>query len=156
MDEYWNNQVLEFGAINITGFRVLQTNTHEFRQFAKTWRNLDAQRWPGAATNFISVRKDFLSCFLSDITQFLEFSNKLKSEFKADTALMFDGTRVILDAYNRLLKKKADIFRNNFRRGEFYNNGSKGIDCKKLAIIAWEHGDRISKFIRKVSMIKIF
>jgi glutamate receptor 3 len=69
---------------------------------------------------------------------------------------MFDGTKVILDAYNRLLKKKVDMFRNNFRRGEFYNNGSKGIDCRKLAINAWEHGDRISKFIRKVSIIQIF
>jgi glutamate receptor 3 len=68
---------------------------------------------------------------------------------------MFDGTKVILDAYNRLLKKKVDMFRNNFRRGEFYNNGTRGIDCRKLAIIPWEHGDRISKSIRKVSIIKM-
>ena len=70
---------------------------------------------------------------------------------KADTALMFDGTKVFLDAYNRLLKKKADIFRNNYRRGDFFNNGSKGIDCRKLPVTVWEHGDKITKYLIKVS-----
>ncbi|CAG2110606.1 unnamed protein product [Medioppia subpectinata] len=123
MDEYWNNQVLEFGAINITGFRILQTNTYEFRQFSKNWKTLDSERWPGAGTDY----------------------------FSADTALMFDGTKVFLDTYNRLLKKKSDIFRNNFRRGEFFNNGTKGIDCRKAPNNVWEHGDKITKFLRKIA-----
>ena len=63
MDEYWNNQVLEFGAINITGFRILQTNTYEFRQFSKNWKGLDTQKWPGAGTTYFSVRKKDLLGF---------------------------------------------------------------------------------------------
>ncbi|XP_054167278.1 glutamate receptor 1-like [Oppia nitens] len=121
MDDYWNNQVQEFGAINITGFRVLQTTSHEFRQFSKSWRNLNPGLWPGAGTNY----------------------------FSADTALMFDATKVILDTYNRLLKKKSDLFKNNFRRGEFFNNGTKGIDCRRQSVIIWEHGDKIAKYIKK-------
>ena len=76
MDEYWNNQVLEFGAINITGFRVLQTNTHEFRQFAKSWRSLDGQRWPGAGTDYFSVR--YYNWFWSDLNKHLLYLSKSK------------------------------------------------------------------------------
>lgn len=64
---------------------------------------------------------------------------------------MFDGTKVILDAYGRLLKKNNNIFRNNFRRGEVYNNGTRGIDCRRLPVVPWEHGDKIFKNIKQVS-----
>ncbi len=57
MDEYWNTQVLEFGAINITGFRILQQNSIEYRQFLKDWRALDIYRWPGAGNSYISVSR---------------------------------------------------------------------------------------------------
>ncbi|GFY60999.1 glutamate receptor 1 [Trichonephila inaurata madagascariensis] len=70
----------------------------------------------------------------------------------AAVALAYDGTKVILDAYSRLLKKKPDIFRNNFRRGEVYNNGTKGIDCRKLPVTPWEHGDKITHYLRKTDI----
>lgn len=72
---------------------------------------------------------------------------------QAAVALAYDGSKVILDAYSRLLKKKPDIFRNNFRRGEVYNNGTKGIDCRKTPVMPWEHGDKISHYFRKVNML---
>ena len=65
---------------------------------------------------------------------------------------MFDGTRVILDAYGRLLKKNNNVFRNNFRRGEVYNNGTRGIDCRRQPIVPWEHGEKIYKAIKQVCM----
>lgn len=55
MDDYYNNQVLEFGAVNITGFRILQTNSIEFRHFLTAWRSLDSERWPEAGKKQISV-----------------------------------------------------------------------------------------------------
>lgn len=63
---------------------------------------------------------------------------------------MYDATRVILEAFNKLLKKKPDIFRNNFRRGEVYNNGTKGINCSQTPVMPWEHGERINRFMKKV------
>ncbi|XP_023240140.1 glutamate receptor 1-like isoform X1 [Centruroides sculpturatus] len=124
MDEYWNNEVLEFGALNITGFRILQPSSSEFRHILSTWKFLDPSRWPGAGTKYIS----------------------------ADVALMYDSTKVILDAYNRLLKRKPDIFRNNFRRGEVYNNGTKGIDCRRLPVLAWEHGEKLARYMKRTDI----
>ncbi|GFQ93706.1 glutamate receptor 1 [Trichonephila clavata] len=124
MDEYWKSDVHEFGAINITGFRIIQSQSPEFMQFLSTWKTLNSSRWPGAGTEHIS----------------------------AAVALAYDGTKVILDAYSRLLKKKPDIFRNNFRRGEVYNNGTKGIDCRKLPVTPWEHGDKITHCLRKTDI----
>ncbi|CAL1261784.1 unnamed protein product [Larinioides sclopetarius] len=124
MDEYWKSDVQEFGAINITGFRLIQSQSPETLQFLSTWKTLNSSRWPGAGTERIS----------------------------AAVALTYDGTKVILDAYSRLLKKRPDIFRNNFRRGEVYNNGTKGIDCRKLPVTPWEHGDKITHYIRKTDI----
>lgn len=72
---------------------------------------------------------------------------------QTEVALMYDATRVILETFNRLLKKKPDIFRNNFRRGEVYNNGTKGINCTQTPVMPWEHGDRITRFMKKVKYI---
>ncbi|XP_064482166.1 glutamate receptor 1-like isoform X2 [Ornithodoros turicata] len=121
MDEYFNSQILELGVLNITGFRMLQPNREEFKQFHKQWEKLDPVKWPGAGTPYIS----------------------------AEVALMHDAARVILDAYNRLLKNKSDIFRNNFRRGEVYNRGTKGIDCQSWPAVTWEHGKTIADYLKQ-------
>jgi len=41
MEDYWNSQVLEVGAVNITGFRILQPYTSEFSAFLSGWRSQD-------------------------------------------------------------------------------------------------------------------
>lgn len=124
MDEYWNTEVLEFGAVNVTGFRILQPNSAEFRGFLNAWKSLDKNQWRGAGTSHLS----------------------------ADSALMYDGAKVILDAYNRLIKKKPDVFRNNFRRGEVYNNGTKGIDCRRVPVVGFEHGQKIAAYMKKTEI----
>ncbi|XP_035230207.1 glutamate receptor 1-like, partial [Stegodyphus dumicola] len=124
MDEYLNSQVLEFGAINVTGFRILQPTSQDFREFVPAWRSLDPVRWPGAGTDYIS----------------------------AESALMYDVAKVILDAYSRLLRRNPDIFRNNFRRGEVYNNGTRGIDCRRAPVLPWEHGERIARIFKKTQI----
>lgn len=79
MDDYWNSQVLEFGAVNITGFRILQPSSLEFRTFFNSWKSLDSHRWPDPSKTQISVSVEpgtplsslifyasfFLSLFLS-------------------------------------------------------------------------------------------
>lgn len=65
---------------------------------------------------------------------------------------MYDAVFVLVEAFNKLLRKKPDLFRNNFKRGQIFNNGSRGIDCNtsKGWVTPWEHGDKISRFLRKV------
>ena len=55
MDEFWNNQILEFGAVNITGFRILNPNRYEYIEFMNSWKNLDKYNWPNSGIEYISV-----------------------------------------------------------------------------------------------------
>ncbi|XP_053207779.1 glutamate receptor 1-like [Panonychus citri] len=124
MDDFFNKHVLEFGAVNITGFRILQTYGDEYKRF------------------FQSIK------LLGLVNKSIDDEGSLS----VDSALMLDGTRVILDTLNRLLRKKPDIFRNNFRRGQVYNNGSRGIDCKMQPLIPWEHGKEIARYMQKTNI----
>lgn len=76
---------------------------------------------------------------------------------QAQAALMYDAVFVLVEAFNKLLRKKPDMFRNNLRRGQIFNNGSRGIDCNTSRgwVTPWEHGDKISRFLRKVSSIEL-
>lgn len=90
---------------------------------------------------------------------------------KAQAALMYDAVFVLVDAFTKLLKKKPDQFRtigpkkvtghgvsNGNATGNggltFNMNGSshRGVECNitKTMIDAWEHGDKISRYLRKV------
>lgn len=55
MDERWESEIIEYGAINITGFRILDTNRRAVREFLEGWRKLDPAAWPGAGKELISV-----------------------------------------------------------------------------------------------------
>ncbi|XP_022240427.1 glutamate receptor 1-like isoform X1 [Limulus polyphemus] len=125
MDEFFNTDQPEFGAINITGFRMLKSLSSEYQEILKKWESLDPEYWPGAGENYIS----------------------------SDVALMYDGVKVVLDTYNRLLKQKHDLFRNNFRRGQIYNNGTKGILCDNRPINPWEHGEKIAAELKKTEIL---
>lgn len=110
------------------------------------------------------------------------------SFIQAQAALMYDAVFVLIDAFNKLLRKKPDQFRNPYasKRGSqpTYANASSGIngsanlngivnnnfnavissannnnnnrllDCnipKGHHPTPWEHGDKISRYLRKVS-----
>ncbi|CAG2102636.1 unnamed protein product [Medioppia subpectinata] len=127
MDDYLNEKVSEFGAVNITGFRILKPSTHEFRQFFNHWRKSDSTGVNGDGSGG-------------------------KAIVSADAAMMYDGAKVLLDTYQRLLARHGDAFRSASRRGEIYSSGSKGIDCRSEPIAQWEHGDKIKKFMRKTNI----
>ncbi|KAM7290700.1 hypothetical protein ISCGN_027299 [Ixodes scapularis] len=65
---------------------------------------------------------------------------------------MYDGAKVLLNAFKRLLKDYPTIFSKNFRRGEVYNNNTRGIDCRRDRVMPWEHGEEIAKRIRTAKM----
>lgn len=45
----------EFGALNITGFRLLNKSSLNFRQFISFWKSLDPILWPGSGSKNIEV-----------------------------------------------------------------------------------------------------
>lgn len=57
MDERWESEIIEYGAINITGFRILDTHKRYVKEFLDGWKKLDATTSPGAGKEQISVRK---------------------------------------------------------------------------------------------------
>lgn len=129
MDDRWESEVIEYGAINITGFRIVDVSRKHVKDFLEGWRKLDPVTSQGAGRESIS----------------------------AQAALMYDAVFVLVEAFNKLLRKKPDVFRNNMRRGQIFNNGSKGLDCNASGgwVTPWEHGDKISRFLRKVYIFMI-
>lgn len=55
MDDRWESEISEFGAINITGFRIIDDKRRFVREFLEGWKNLDASLSIGAGKESISV-----------------------------------------------------------------------------------------------------
>ncbi|CAB3254205.1 unnamed protein product, partial [Arctia plantaginis] len=72
----------------------------------------------------------------------------------AETALMYDGVQVLMDALGRLWRKKPDAFRSALRRAAGQANSTKVIDCNpgKSWVVPFEHGDKISRLIKKTDI----
>ncbi|XP_055385566.1 glutamate receptor 1 isoform X2 [Condylostylus longicornis] len=143
MDDRWESEIIEYGAINITGFRILDTSRRFVREFFDGWKRLDPTTSVGAGRESIS----------------------------AQAALMYDAVFVLVEAFNKILRKKPDQFRNNVqRRGQPLNgtinstlngnnnvgsgNSGRPLDCNlsKGWVNPWEHGDKISRYLRKVEI----
>ena len=60
MDDRWDNQVKEYGAINITGFRIVDTSRPIVRHFLRGWEKLDPAQYPGAGKSHIQVTDYYL------------------------------------------------------------------------------------------------
>lgn len=56
MDDRWESEVMEYTAINITGFRIVDTNKRFVRDFLDGWKRLDPTTSLGAGKESISVR----------------------------------------------------------------------------------------------------
>ncbi|KAL1438313.1 hypothetical protein MTO96_048384 [Rhipicephalus appendiculatus] len=121
MDEFQNNPSLEFGAVNITGFRLVQNTTLPYKEVFT--ERISKIPWP----------------------------DPKKKRISADAALMYDGAKVLLHAFKQLLRDYPSIFSKNFRRGEVYNNNTRGIDCRREKVMPWEHGEEIAKRIRSIA-----
>lgn len=55
MDERWEADIMEFGAINITGFRIVDSDRRYVKDFLDGWRRLDTLSSLGAGKDTISV-----------------------------------------------------------------------------------------------------
>lgn len=68
-----------------------------------------------------------------------------------EAALTIDAIRVIDQGLYEMIKKDADVFRSTFRRGQVYNNGTRGIACKAEQPVSWILGESIMKSFKQVS-----
>ncbi|XP_034839785.1 glutamate receptor 1-like isoform X1 [Maniola hyperantus] len=121
MDDHWENEVTEYGAVNITGFRIVDHSKKTVKDFLEGLRRIDP---------------------------------RFKGTVSAQTALMYDGVQVLMDALGRLWKKKPDAFRSALRRAAALANSTKVIDCNpgKSWVVPFEHGDKISRLIKKTDI----
>ncbi|XP_013149622.1 PREDICTED: glutamate receptor 1-like [Papilio polytes] len=121
MDDHWENEVTEYGAVNITGFRIVDHSRKIVRDFMDGLRRMDP---------------------------------RFKGTISAQTALMYDGVQVLMDALGRLMRKKPDAFRTALRRAAAQANLTKVIDCNpsKSWVIPFEHGDKITRLIKKTDI----
>ncbi|KAL6261682.1 hypothetical protein P5V15_006771, partial [Pogonomyrmex californicus] len=125
MDDRWESEVIEYGAINITGFRIVDATRPHVKDFLAGWHRLDPATSQGAGRESIS----------------------------AQAALMYDAVFVLVEAFNKFLRKRTD--KNNMRRVTPVSNqpmnGTKALDCyhNRGWVTPWEHGDKISRLLRK-------
>lgn len=99
-----------------------------------------------------------ISLFICFRIFFFMFSNKIfcphPDVFQAQAALMYDAVFVLVEAFNKIIRKKPDQFRSyTMRRQQNVNgNGTKVLECNtaKGWVTPWEHGDKISRYLRKV------
>lgn len=70
---------------------------------------------------------------------------------------MYDSVFVLVEAFNRIIRKKPDQFRSYTMRrqnGQANSTAAKFLDCNtsKGWVTQWEHGERIAKNLRKVEI----
>lgn len=173
MDDRWESEISEYGAINITGFRIVDTNRRYVKDFLDGWKRLDPVTSVGAGKESISV--SVICVLLIESTTWFDkmckMANRFHYVFQAQAALMYDAVFVLVEAFNKLLRKKPDQFRSYTMRrmGQMppapvtntthpnANNANNAqtnrvLDCNtsKGWVNPWEHGDKISRYLRKV------
>ncbi|XP_020297378.1 glutamate receptor 1 isoform X8 [Pseudomyrmex gracilis] len=131
MDDRWESEVIEYGAINITGFRIVDATRPHVKDFLAGWHRMDPNTFQGAGRESIS----------------------------AQAALMYDAVFVLVEAFNKFLRKRTD--KNSTRRigtpgSNQPTNGTekKALDCynNRNWVTPWEYGDKISRLLRKVEI----
>lgn len=68
MDDRWESEVIEYGAINITGFRIVDATRPYVKDFLAGWHRLDPATSQGAGRESISVR-----IYITPCSAFLQF-----------------------------------------------------------------------------------
>lgn len=61
MDEFANNPAMEFGAVNITGFRLVQNNS---RAYEEVFTEKSRYQWPDPKTKKVTVSKLLQTIYL--------------------------------------------------------------------------------------------
>jgi hypothetical protein len=157
MDAFFTDPAVEFGAVNITGFSIIDRSTREYKDLLNHIKRFPALSSLNQKENQISVSQSHWSIsqkidqsIETDESLMLSFLSRLT--FQADIALAYDGAKVIVDAFDRLIKSNPNVFKPNSRRGEVHTNMSRSIDCKSLSSAFWKQGNLIYEYLKNVSL----
>ncbi|XP_044734637.1 glutamate receptor 1-like [Chrysoperla carnea] len=83
MDDHWKSEVIEFGAINITGFRIIDQSRQLVKDFMDSWKRQEQEaQIPGTGPISIS----------------------------AQAGLMYDAVFVLVEALNLMLEADTNFF----------------------------------------------
>lgn len=74
------------------------------------------------------------------------------SLFQYETALALDGIDAIARALEAMVLDNPDVFKFTFRRGQVYNNMTRGIQCGDNPPYPWSHGEKIMDYLKVVSI----
>ena len=115
------------GGANLTGFRLIDPERQQAKDAARNWMGLDPRAWRGAGRRL-----------------------------QLDAALTMDGVRVIVEGLSALISHSdSKLFRETFRRGQVYNNGTRGIQCKPDSPV-WVHGRAIMNSFKQVRQNTVY
>jgi len=109
------------GGANLTGFRLVDPGRRRATETGRAWSRLSPGAWPGAGRRL-----------------------------QLDAALAMDGVTAIVAGLSALISRTdSALFRETFRRGQVYNNGTRGIHCKPDSPV-WIHGRAIMDSFKQV------
>lgn len=81
MDDRWEANIMEFGAINITGFRIVDTERRYVKDFMDGWKRLDTNSKDTISVSVqfkpkIALYFSFLMKFLNEIIVFVNIAQQ--------------------------------------------------------------------------------
>ncbi|XP_041357415.1 glutamate receptor 2-like [Gigantopelta aegis] len=120
------------GGVNITGFTLIPLSTH----------------------HLMTSPSSMASAPSSNKGKRRAKPRPLSVRVSTDAALAADGIRILIRAFNLLLDSPTNrqVYK-AFRRGELYNNETKGIKCRAKNPKPWVHGEVIKDAIKQVNLI---
>lgn len=68
---------------------------------------------------------------------------------------MMDAVDTIVHGLRSLLRLNPDVFRRTFRRGQVFNNETRGIQCDREPLVPWVHGRTILAHLHNVNFTGI-
>jgi ionotropic glutamate receptor len=129
MDEPWDTAIAEYGALNVTGFRLVDPSRRVVRDFLTKWSKLDGSLYPGSGHEWIS----------------------------AEAALMVDAVSVLSTAlggkWRLQLKNGSNMVGLGGEQGTGCREGMMMGQYGGGGGVNFEQGERLAKAVRKVIII---
>ena len=134
LDDKWDSSVEEFGAINITGLRIVQYGTHLARDFFRGFSSRQDKQQTTAWARSTSQPET--------------------ATISANAALAFDTVNLLINAFSSLMRQNVNWFVSKRRKSKLKEQ-IEGAGCGDLSGSegpnTWEHGQRILQEIKNTS-----
>ncbi|XP_040568809.1 glutamate receptor 1 [Lepeophtheirus salmonis] len=126
-DDEWNEKVAEYGAINVTGFRIVHRESDHARRFLRKWKQLDRRKYPAAGVDGIS----------------------------SSGALAYDAVTVMEEGFRVVMREDPGIFKYHRTYASGSSSRNKALSCDMIGDgrqTPWEHGATISRALRSLEI----